>query len=138
MPAPYRDGRFGDPTIDAEANRITVGPRAALECVGLVTGPVNWLLPAPPAGGTRAAIKIRYQHVPAPGTLHPRADGGVEVRFDSPQAAVTPGQLAAFYDGDHLLGGATIERAVRESEHALEPVLAAVAEPAAGAIASGG
>ena len=39
------------PAIDAAANRVVVGPRAALESDGLVTGPVNWLLGAPPAAG---------------------------------------------------------------------------------------
>jgi tRNA-specific 2-thiouridylase len=32
----------------------------------------------------------------------------VSVRFAAPQAAVTPGQAAAFYDGDRLLGGGWI------------------------------
>ena len=33
----------------------------------------------------------------------------VEVRFDVPQRAVTPGQAAVFYDGDVVLGGGWIE-----------------------------
>ncbi|HAX43984.1 MAG TPA: tRNA 2-thiouridine(34) synthase MnmA, partial [Solibacterales bacterium] len=33
----------------------------------------------------------------------------VEVRFDSPQRAVTPGQAAVLYDGDTVLGGGWIE-----------------------------
>ncbi len=96
--------------IDAAANRVTVGPRAALGAPGLVTGTVNWLLPAPPPAGQAAEVKIRYQHRPAPATLFPRADGTVEVRFETPQSAVTPGQLAVFYAGDRVLGGAPIAR----------------------------
>jgi tRNA-specific 2-thiouridylase len=42
----------------------------------------------------------------APGTA------GVEVLFAEPQAAVTPGQLAVFYDGERCLGGAPILRAL--------------------------
>ena len=95
--------------IDAGRNAVTVGPRAALESPGLVTAAANWLMPAPPAAGTRAQVRIRAHHVPADATLTPRDDGGVEVRFDAPQAAVTPGQLAVFYDGDRVLGGAPIE-----------------------------
>jgi tRNA-specific 2-thiouridylase len=36
-------------------------------------------------------------------------DTRVEVRFDSPQRAVTPGQGAVFYDGDLVLGGGWID-----------------------------
>ena len=53
-------------------------------------------------------MKIRNKHVPAPATLVPTEAGRVEVRFDQPQRAVTPGQAAVFYDGDLVLGGGWI------------------------------
>ena len=95
--------------IDAEQNAVVVGPRSALESAGLETGPVNWLMPGPPAAGTPVEVKIRYHHRPAAARVYPRADGAARVRFDAPQPAVTPGQLCAFYQGDRCLGGATIE-----------------------------
>jgi tRNA-uridine 2-sulfurtransferase len=98
--------------IDAPRNAVTVGPRAALDSPGLVTGAVNWLQPHPPAVGTRAMVKIRYLHAPAAARLDPREDGGVDVTFDTPQAAVTPGQLCVMYDGDRVLGGASIAHAL--------------------------
>jgi tRNA-specific 2-thiouridylase len=98
--------------IDAPANTVTVGPRAALESPGLVTESVNWLMPGAPSEGTAAQVQIRYRHAPAPARLHPRADGTVEVRFDAPQSAITPGQACVFYDGDRVLGGATIARPI--------------------------
>jgi tRNA-specific 2-thiouridylase len=104
--------------IDASANTVTLGPRRALERPGLVTGRVSWLLPAPPAPGSRARVRIRYQHAGTASTLWPRPDGTLEVRFDEPQAAVTPGQLAVFDDGDRCLGGAEIARAIGEAEAA--------------------
>ena len=94
--------------IDAAANQVTLGPRASLERDGLVTERVNWLLPEPPAAGTRVLARIRYNHAGAAATLSTREDGGVEVRFDEPQIAVTPGQLAVFYEGDRCIGGAPI------------------------------
>lgn len=96
--------------IDAEANAVVVGPRRELERPALVTGPANWLLPSAPAPGTAARVKIRYNHPGAPGRLFPLEEGGVEVVFDAPQAAIAPGQLAVFYDGDRVLGGGTIAR----------------------------
>jgi tRNA-specific 2-thiouridylase len=34
--------------------------------------------------------------------------GEVEIEFDVPQRAVTPGQSAVFYDGDEVVGGGWI------------------------------
>jgi tRNA-specific 2-thiouridylase len=106
-------------SIDAARNVLRVGPRGALGARALVTGPVNWLQGAPPAAGARAVVKVRSAHGGADASLHPLADGGVEVRFDQPQDAITPGQLCVMYDGERVMGGAPIARA-------LEP--AAIAE----------
>ena len=38
-----------------------------------------------------------------------RSDARVEVHFDEPQRAVTPGQGAVFYSGELVLGGGWIE-----------------------------
>ncbi len=102
-------------SIDGAEDTVVVGPRAALDSPGLVTGCANWLLPAPPAAGTRAEVKIRSHHPAAAALLVPLEDGRVEVRFDAPQTAVTPGQLAVFYAGERVLGGASIERALHQA-----------------------
>ena len=83
--------------IDRERNRLIVGTRDALlepEC--LVTK-LNWVSIAPPETPIRASVKIRSQHAAAPATLLPQADGSMQVAFDHPQSAVTPGQAAVFY-----------------------------------------
>jgi len=94
--------------IDAGANEVTLGARGALDSPGLVTEAANWLQPRPAEPGARAEVQIRYHHRPAPARLYPREDGAVEVRFETPQSAVTPGQVCVFYDGDRVLGGAAI------------------------------
>jgi tRNA-specific 2-thiouridylase len=117
--------------VDAGRNAVVVGPRAALEAPGLVAERVNWLLPAPPAEGARATVRIRYNHRGVEATLHPRADGSCEARFREPQAAVTPGQLAVFYDGERVLGGGAIA-------HALAAAATTAAAGAAGTRADAG
>ena len=99
--------------IDAGANTVTVGPREALEERGLVTERMNWLLPAPPADGTRVLARIRYNHAGAMATLTHTDSGAVLARFDEPQVAVAPGQLAVFYEGERCLGGAAIASSLR-------------------------
>jgi tRNA-specific 2-thiouridylase len=55
-------------------------------------------------GGFACLAQIRYQHRAAPAEVFPAADGAsAEVRFQSPQKALTPGQAAVLYDGDEVI-----------------------------------
>lgn len=74
----------------------------------LKTGPMHWLLPAP-TGPFEAAAKVRYRQPDQACRVEPLADGGIELYFDQPQRAVTPGQFAVLYQGTRCLGGAVIE-----------------------------
>jgi tRNA-specific 2-thiouridylase len=98
--------------VEPERNAVVVGPRAALEAEGLVTEPMNWLVPAPPEAGCAVTAKIRYQHAPAEARVFPLEGGGAEVRFAVPQSAITPGQACVLYDDDRVLGGAPIARSL--------------------------
>jgi len=90
---------------------VVVGEAEALEAPGLVAREVNWLSVAPPEGALQATVKIRYRAAEAAAVLTPRADGRVDVAFDRPQRAVTPGQAAVFYQGEVCLGGGWIDAA---------------------------
>jgi tRNA-specific 2-thiouridylase len=72
---------------------------------------MNWLSIAPICGPIRAQVKIRNRHAAADATISPAGNDAtrIEVRFDQPQRAVTPGQAAVLYDGDLVLGGGWIE-----------------------------
>src|SRR5579863_4063164 len=90
--------------------RVVVGRNDELLRTAMQVGEVNWISIAPPATPLRAEVKIRNKHVGAPATLSPASDlARVQVRFDEPQRAVTPGQAAVFYAGDLVLGGGWIE-----------------------------
>ena len=73
----------------------------------LLATAVSWLVDEP-AAAFRAAVRIRSRHEAAPATVEPAGVGAWRVRFDEPQRAITPGQVAAFYDGDTVLGAGTI------------------------------
>jgi tRNA-specific 2-thiouridylase len=59
-------------------------------------------------------VKIRYRTPASPATVTPSEDGRARVMFDELQRAITPGQAAVFYDGDEVIGGGAILRAVRD------------------------
>lgn len=95
---------------DAATQRVTVGSNAQLLRVHLVANNVNWVSWPGLAAAARAQVKIRNKHEAAAATLHPMTNlNRIEVHFDEPQRAVTPGQAAVFYDGDLVLGGGWIE-----------------------------
>jgi tRNA-specific 2-thiouridylase len=95
--------------IDAAAQTVTVGPRAALERLSLRASGVNWIAGTPPAPGTRVTAQIRYRHREAAATLQPGEGSTVEVTFDEPQHAIAPGQAVVFYDDDSVVGGGWID-----------------------------
>ncbi len=95
--------------IDAGAQTVTVGPRAALERTSLRASGVNWIAGAPPPASTKCTAQIRYRHREAAASLTPGPDLTVEVTFDQPQHAVAPGQAVVFYDGERVLGGGWID-----------------------------
>lgn len=94
-------------STDTSTKRVTLGRNEELLRPSMLVRDINWISIAEPSEPVRAEVKIRNKHQAAPATLTPAGDG-VEVTFDEPQRAVTPGQAAVFYRGDLVLGGGWI------------------------------
>jgi len=74
----------------------------------LVADDASWIAGSAPAEG-RYAAKTRYRQADAACALRrSAATDTIELVFDRPQWAVTPGQSAVVYDGEVCLGGAVI------------------------------
>jgi tRNA-specific 2-thiouridylase len=95
--------------IDAESGTITVGPRTALEHTTLTASGVNWIAVSAPHTWLHVTAQIRHRHRPATGRVRALAGDRAEFVFDTPQAAITPGQAVVFYDGDIVVGGGWID-----------------------------
>ena len=77
----------------------------------IVPGEIHWVNPAREltAGqSARFSVRIRYRQ-PLQGARLFVRDEGAYLVFDRPQRGITPGQFAAWYDGDQLVGSGVIE-----------------------------
>ena len=94
---------------DEQNNTITLGDNEALFSSRLTAGAVNWIEGRAPEKPLRATAKTRYSQTEAPATVTSLPDRRIQVDFDQPQRAITPGQAVVLYDGEVVLGGGTIE-----------------------------
>jgi tRNA-specific 2-thiouridylase len=73
----------------------------------LAAGQLSWVADQPPPPG-RYTAKTRYRQTDAACELLAVEDGTLQLHFDEPQWAVTPGQSVVLYDGRVCLGGGVI------------------------------
>ena len=85
--------------IDAAANRVVAGPRAALAVGAARLEGVNAL------GSLDGPVEVKVRSMAA---LAPAHWAGELLTFDAPLLGVSPGQAAVAYRGSRVLGGATI------------------------------
>lgn len=93
---------------DKVTNTVVLGDNKDLFSDRFLVGDVNLIALERLTEPKEAGVKVRYSQSESPATLYPLEDGKIQVRFQEPQRAVTPGQAAVFYDGDIVLGGGTI------------------------------
>ena len=101
---------------DVARNVLIVGQGAdhpRLYSKGLVAKQLHWVDRTTITEPMRAVVKTRYRQTDIPCAIAPINDDMIEVIFDEPQKAVTPGQSAVFYLDEVCLGGGIIESYIR-------------------------
>ena len=96
---------------NAEDHTVLLGDNEELFSSALLASRVNWIT-GTPEGKVRCTVKTRYSQKECDAVVAPLPDGGAHVALLTPQRAVTAGQAVVFYDGDEVLGGGTIEKAL--------------------------
>ncbi|MBN2031271.1 tRNA 2-thiouridine(34) synthase MnmA [bacterium] len=100
--------------IAASTNTVFVGKEQDLYQKAFEGSDTHWISNQKINGSMRFKTRIRYQHRPDWADVFPIKNGKVNVQFLKPQRAITPGQLAVFYDQDVVVGSAWIDKVKRE------------------------
>jgi tRNA-uridine 2-sulfurtransferase len=101
--------------IEPESRRVVIGDRGELDRTKLTAANCNWLGIDPAEAMDRPQpcfVQIRYNASAQPATMTVLAERRLQVVFDQPQFAITPGQAVVCYDAEEnqrVLGGGWIE-----------------------------
>jgi tRNA-specific 2-thiouridylase len=96
--------------IEPASRTVTVGPAEALDVLDIEGQRAVWSGCTPPTAPIDCLVQLRAHGEPYPATA--RADGDeLRIRLAQPARGVARGQAAVLYDGDVVLGSATITRA---------------------------
>ncbi|HEX5495619.1 MAG TPA: tRNA 2-thiouridine(34) synthase MnmA [Mycobacteriales bacterium] len=94
------------------SNTVTVGPVGLLDVSELTGDRPVWTLGRPPAATFDCLAQVRAHGEPIPATARAEPDR-LGVRLHRPARGVAPGQAVALYDGDAVLGSATVVSTAR-------------------------
>ncbi len=97
--------------IDAENNRVVIGPREELMGDKMLVGRLNWQKYDHIEDGMPVMVQIRHHDPGAPARLYNEPNDTIRVEFDVKVSAITPGQSAVFFeDGDVIAGGFIVKK----------------------------
>ncbi len=87
-----------------ESSRVVIGPLSELARSWLIADGSNWLVDIPIGAKLQGEVQIRYNSGPEPAAVERISEKQFRVEFQSPSYAVSPGQLAAVFQGSRALG----------------------------------
>jgi len=94
--------------IDAANNNVILCENEELYSETLKVTDLNLIAFDKITSPLKCEVKIRYNSQPQPATIEQTSPNEILVKFNKPQRAITPGQIAVFYNADVVLGGGII------------------------------
>ncbi len=111
-------GGRGDPfyviEIRPTTKEVVIGTEEQCFQPGVKVGNLNWLASSP-VTGSNIGIQIRYRGNDVPAKVLSSGQT-ISLEFENPQKAVTPGQSAVFFSGEHVIGGGRIQSALQKTQ----------------------
>ncbi|HEX5551272.1 MAG TPA: aminomethyltransferase beta-barrel domain-containing protein, partial [Nitrospira sp.] len=90
-------------------NTVVLGPKEGLLSSSCVVKDLNLFDGSLLSATTEVVVKVRYATPATPARVEPLDDDTLLVHFYVPQRALSPGQSAVLYRGDHVVGGGIIQ-----------------------------
>ncbi|MEI7642661.1 MAG: aminomethyltransferase beta-barrel domain-containing protein, partial [Actinomycetes bacterium] len=100
--------------VEPITNTVVVGTHEALAVEKIIGGTPNWCGPAPEALASsplNGLVQVRAHGAPLPCTYYRSITEGIEILIADlvePLFGLAPGQAMVIYDGDRVVGSATI------------------------------
>jgi len=82
----------------------------------LIATDINWINPEDIKETFACTAKFRYRQEDSEVTVTLLKDNKLRVDFANSERAITPGQSVVFYDGEVCLGGATIDKVIKQEK----------------------
>ena len=93
---------------DPVRNTVTLARDSELFSSEVTVKDINLIMTDRIEGELRVKAKTRYNQAEQPAVVTQPDEDTLKLVFDEPQRAITKGQAAVIYDGDHVFGGGTI------------------------------
>ena len=100
---------------DLEKNQliVTQGDNSLLYSKGMIATDFNFINPDDVSFPLKCTVKFRYRQADTKATINKLDNEKYEVIFDSPQKAVTLGQIVVAYNGEVFLGWGVIDKIIK-------------------------
>jgi tRNA-uridine 2-sulfurtransferase len=95
--------------VQPSTNTVVLGPEDSLVNSSCVIKDLNLFDRSVLTTKTDSFVKVRYATPATAASVEPIGDDMLRIHFHQPQRAISPGQSAVLYRGDHVLGGGIIQ-----------------------------
>ena len=96
-----------------EKNQIILTKGPALYSEALEAEDFTWISMDPPKEEYPVTVKTRYNAKAVPAFVSVKEENNVLLRFEKPERAIAAGQAVVLYDGEIVVGGGTIKKAIK-------------------------